>query len=320
MTTTTDPTTRTYAETWAGRGVPMDELAAFVARAVDAGAPLTARIRLENVDRNVLLGLTAPGTRMSVTWPYHPSPAGPSLRAGAYDETERVIALEDARYRQERAKGGVVDPKTLAIVGEPATASIDVKTHADKTVITRAEALELGLTDPWPFKPGDALDGADGPWLDAAPEGTIVRTPSGDEWMNDGTKPGDEIPTWRRGRDRTSPGFAARIASSGLAKLGPLTVVRVGEDQNPPAEPWPFKPGDVVRDSGEEADHGAWVEAAPDDAVLADHKGNHWKRESSLGWHRTDVTPVTLLADGLTSHDLEKNYGPLTVVSVGTTR
>ncbi|MEU4386594.1 hypothetical protein [Promicromonospora sp. NPDC023805] len=228
--TTTDPTASTYAETWAGRGVPMDELAAFVARAVDAGAPLTARIRLEDADRNVLLGLTAPGTRMSVTWPYRPRPAAPTLRGGAYDETEQVIALEDARYRQERAKGGPVDPSRLVLVGEHEGEQLEVRTHADPP----AAAGGLGTADPWPFNPGDVVDdigGAITEWLDAAPEGTIVRTSSGDEWTNDGTKPGDALPTWIRRRDRTSPGFAARSASPGLVEGGPLTVVTVGPRQ-----------------------------------------------------------------------------------------
>jgi len=58
---TTDPATRTYAETWAGRVVPMDELATFVARATAAGAPTSARIRLETADRNILRGGSSGG-------------------------------------------------------------------------------------------------------------------------------------------------------------------------------------------------------------------------------------------------------------------
>lgn len=281
----TDPATRTYAETWAGRGVPMEDLAAFVTRAMAAGAPASARIHLEKEDRNVLFGLTTPGTRMSVTWAHN----------FAYD----------GKPRQVRAGGGIVDPKQIRLVGEPTTAPIDAKAHADKIIITRAEALELGLTDPWPFKPGDVLDGADGPWLDAAPEGTVVETAAGDEWMNVGTKPGDEVPTWIRGRDRTSPEILDRIAPARLALFGPLTVIRVGEDQNLPAESWPFKPGDVL--DGPEDAILDWLDDAPEGTVVTDTAGAEWKYEGSCSWVGTYRTESDELAD----------RAPLTVVSVG---
>lgn len=198
----TDPSAHSYAETWAGRGVPMDELAAFVARAVDAGAPLTARIHLENADRNILFGLITPGTRMSVTWPYthagsNVAYSGPGAHPGSYDETELVLAREDARYRQERAKGGVVDPKRLALVGEPTTSP-----------------------EPWPFKPGDVVyavtDDDVAKLLGAAPVGTVVAAVAGDEWKHEG------LSSWV-GTYRTD--------SAGLAARGPLTVVTVGPSQ-----------------------------------------------------------------------------------------
>lgn len=222
--TTTDPTASTYAETWAGRGVPMDELAAFVARAVDAGAPLTARIRLEDVDRNVLFGLTAPGTRMSVTWSFAPRPAAPIPRAGAYDEVEQVIALEDARYRQEgtrnrqeRPKGGIIDPKRLALIHDVPVDMVDVKTHADPP--PPDDAVELGTADPWPFKPGDVVDDAEGAiteQLDAAPVGTTVT---------DDIDP--DVPWKYEGRSSWVGTY--RTTSDALASHGILTVVSVGK-------------------------------------------------------------------------------------------
>lgn len=77
-------------------------------------------------------------------------------------------------------------------------------------------------------------------------------------------------------------------------------------------EGWPFKPGDVVLDSGEEADHGAWVGAAPDGVILSDHAGDRWKRDES-GWWCTRNEPTSVR---LNSHDLHTSWGPLTVVSV----
>lgn len=220
---TTDPAARTYSETWAGRGVPMDELAAFVARAVDAGAPLTARIRLEDADRNILLGLRAPGTRMSVTWPYRPRPAAPSLHAGAYDETEQVIALEDARYRQERAKGGVVDTSRLVLIGEREGEQLDYRTHADPPPPDEDDTATPA--DPWPFKAGDVVDdigGAITEWLDAAPEGTVVVVVVDDA-------EGDE---WEHHKEHWcshSLHLVELLTSSELAAEGTLKVVRVGK-------------------------------------------------------------------------------------------
>jgi hypothetical protein len=93
------------------------------------------------------------------------------------------------------------------------------------------------------------------------------------------------------------------------ADSGPELLV---PDQTAPA-PWPFSPGDVVRDSGEDADHGAQIDAAPNGVVLADHVGDHWKRDGS-GWWCTLNEPTSV--GRLTSHDLERSWGPLTVVSV----
>jgi hypothetical protein len=235
----------------------MDELAAFVDRATDAGAPLTARIRLENADRNVLLGLTVPGTRLSVTWPYHkPNPhtpadesptthagpnvahSGPGAHPGAYDETELVIERGDLRYRQEgirnrqearnrqeRAQGGIVDPNVLALVNEREGEGeqLDVRTHADPP--PPDEATDLAIAEPWPFKPGDVVEEAEGDvteLLDATPVGTVVVDGDGDEWKHEG------LSTWVGTYRTTTTDVAAR---------GPLTVVKVGEAQSPPAEP-----------------------------------------------------------------------------------
>lgn len=68
----TVPTTQTYSENFPGRGVPMDQISGFVERAMAAGAPAYFRVRMEDAPANVLFGLTAPGTRISVTWTHKP--------------------------------------------------------------------------------------------------------------------------------------------------------------------------------------------------------------------------------------------------------
>ncbi|MFI6428488.1 hypothetical protein [Promicromonospora sp. NPDC050880] len=78
---------------------------------------------------------------------------------------------------------------------------------------------------------------------------------------------------------------------------------------------WPFKPGDVVRDSGEDADHGAWLDAAPDGVVVADEKGSKFQQTPN-GWFNTEITAVSLVRGALTGHELEREHGPLTVVSL----
>jgi hypothetical protein len=44
-------------------------------------------------------------------------------------------------------------------------------------------------------------------------------------------------------------------------------------------EAWPFKPGDVVRDSGEDGDDAAWLEAAAVGVVLIDADAERWTHE-----------------------------------------
>jgi hypothetical protein len=82
--------------------------------------------------------------------------------------------------------------------------------------------------DQWPFKTGDLVQAIDGPngldvagWLDAAPEGTVVRDREDDGWVRvqDG---------WRfRAGKATSAGLVHRVVTSAelAARWAPLTVV-----------------------------------------------------------------------------------------------
>jgi hypothetical protein len=317
----------------------MDELAAFVDRATAAGAPRAARIRLESADRNVLLGLTVPGTRLSVTWAYHkPNPhtpadesptthagpnvahSGPGAHPGPYDETELVIERGDLRYRQEGIRNRqearnrqeldqvreFVDPNVLALVNEREGEQLDVRTHADPP--TPDEAVDLGIAEPWPFKPGDVVTDAEdaiAEQLDAAPEGTVVVDAAGVEWTNGWNRPADEAPAWVLESSRTSPELPDRVLSADLADLGPLTVVKVREAQSPPAEPWPFKPGDVIEGTDDAAT--VKLDDAPVGTVVADAAADEWKHEGLSSWVGTYRTNSAGLAA----------RGSLTVVRVG---
>lgn len=76
-------------------------------------------------------------------------------------------------------------------------------------------------------------------------------------------------------------------------------------------EAWPFKPGDVVFDSGEDADHTGWLEAAPERTVVSDCDGDEWTRKNDgLWWMNRGRTARAA------SNDLHTTVGPLTVVSV----
>lgn len=93
---------------------------------------------------------------------------------------------------------------------------------------------------------------------------------------------------------------ADRIAPARLALFGPLTVIRVGEDQN-----LPFKPGDVL--DGPEDAILDWLDDAPEGTVVTDTAGAEWKYEGSCSWVGTYRTESDELAD----------RAPLTVISVG---
>jgi hypothetical protein len=313
----------------------MDELAGFVDRATAAGAPLTARIRMESADRNVLLGMAVPGTRLSVSWPYH-KPNQTTAHDEDYDEIEQSVALEDAEYlregirnrqearnRRERAKGGIVDPKGLTLVGDVAERmreELDVRTHADPPPAD--ESTDLGTAEPWPFKPGDVVDDVEGAvaeWLDAAPDRTVVVDAACVEWTNGRNRPADEAPAWVLESSLGLLEVPAHIPSAELANLGPLTIVRVGEAQSPPAEPWPFKPGDVVTDAEDAI--AEQLDAAPEGTVVADAAGVEWTN----GWNRpADEAPAWVLESSRTSPELPDrvlsadlaDLGPLTVVKV----
>ncbi|WP_419704969.1 hypothetical protein [Promicromonospora sp. NFX87] len=75
-----------------------------------------------------------------------------------------------------------------------------------------------------------------------------------------------------------------------------------------PSVPWPFKPGDVVDDAEGAVEE--WLEAAPEQTVVFDPRGDEWARRLDVGWVRpnafVDCTSSTLATSG-----------PLTVVSVG---
>lgn len=94
-------------------------------------------------------------------------------------------------------------------------------------------------------------------------------------------------------------------------------LARISEALAPSSAPegWPFKPGDVVRDSGEDADNGAWLEAAPAGVVVVGDGLEHWRRTPE-GWFPTYPSAVDIVAGAVPSHDLEAKYGPMTVVSV----
>jgi hypothetical protein len=163
--------------------------------------------------------------------------SGPGAHPGAYDETELLIERGDLRYRQEGIRNRqearnrqeddsvreFVDPNRLALDADREGEQLDVRTHADPP--TPDEAVDLGTADPWPFKPGDVVEEAEGDvteLLDATPVGTVVVDGDGDEWKHEG------LSTWVGTYRTTTTDVAAR---------GPLTVVKVGEAQSPPAEP-----------------------------------------------------------------------------------
>lgn len=94
--------------------------------------------------------------------------------------------------------------------------------------------------------------------------------------------------------------------------VDPSTARLVGEqgtelvpDQAAP-EPWPFKPGTVVRD--EDGAEVEWLEAAPDETVVTDRDGTEWARRL-MAWFRVGRDRWIASAD-LAAH------GPITVVSV----
>lgn len=108
----------------------------------------------------------------------------------------------DHLARQERARGGAVDPKRLALV--------DSREQGTEALVPAHE--------PWPFGPGTVVrdeDGAEAEWLDAAPEDTVVVDAEGTEWTRSAT-------AWYF--------VGARTTSLGLARRGPLTVVSVGKE------------------------------------------------------------------------------------------
>ena len=70
--------------------------------------------------------------------------------------------------------------------------------------------------------------------------------------------------------------------------------------------PWPFAPGQIVRDSGE-GDDAAWLDAAPVGTAVQNAEGCEWTR-GVHGWFGAHPSWAT-------SADLVE-HGPLTVVSV----
>lgn len=105
----TEPTRQTYSEHFPGRGVPMDQISGFVERAMAAGAPAHFRARMEDAPANILFGLTAPGTRISVTWTYEPE-----VPEDDGEPTVRDARLGLATTRGVFADGGLIKPVTEA--------------------------------------------------------------------------------------------------------------------------------------------------------------------------------------------------------------
>lgn len=116
----------------------------------------------------------------------------------------------------------------------------------------------------------------------------------------------------------------AREAYDAAASHAPITVglaaaVRrvlalVAADEQATPDPWPFAPGDVVRDSGPEGDDAAWLDAAPEGTVVRDEEGDDWTRTEEAWVWSPGNGPAVLTRD---SAHLAEKYAPLTVVSVG---
>jgi hypothetical protein len=74
---------------------------------------------------------------------------------------------------------------------------------------------------------------------------------------------------------------------------------------------WPFAPGDVVRDSGEDGDDTAWLRAAPAGTVVTDSMAVEWTKPGpGKSW----------LADGgawMRRSERLSEFAPVVVVSVG---
>lgn len=96
-------------------------------------------------------------------------------------------------------------------------------------------------------------------------------------------------PSLIRGAVQAYPGRVvishAKAVELGLRPANPAPV--------PVHEPWPFKPGDIVRDSGIDADDAAWLDAAPvgvvvvlDDPSRADR--DLWVRTAGEIWLNLD--------------------------------
>jgi hypothetical protein len=80
-------------------------------------------------------------------------------------------------------------------------------------------------------------------------------------------------------------------------------------------EPWPFAPGDVVRDSGEDGDDAAWLDAAPVGVHVIDRHSNPWRRFPK-GWASPKAT-----GDGSGApSDYLASRGPITVTSLSAAR
>lgn len=119
--------------------------------------------------------------------------------------------------------------------------------------------------------------------------------------------PNEDIPTARSA--------VLYLAHTDFEALGSPEVITVtiepGGLLNVETDAWPFKPGDVVLDSGEESDHVAWLEAAPERTVVSDCDGDEWTRKNDgLWWMNRGQTARAK------SSDLNEQVGPLTVVSV----
>jgi hypothetical protein len=82
-----------------------------------------------------------------------------------------------------------------------------------------------------------------------------------------------------------------------------------------PVEAWPFAPGDVVRDSGEDGDDTAWLDAAPVGVHVVDRYSNPWRRFPK-GWASPKAT-----GDGSGApSDYLASRGPITVTSLAAAR
>lgn len=80
------PVTQSYSEEFPGKGIPLDRLEPFTQRARAAGAPDSARLRIEEVPGSMLTPFG--GTRVRITWAYREEPQESAEPDGADEDVK----------------------------------------------------------------------------------------------------------------------------------------------------------------------------------------------------------------------------------------